>query len=85
MTNDQSLMVNVWFRQILILTPWGLLGFNEAYVNIFDKRIEPNLDFYLEVVQSTLHRKVWLSSETIQFFGHNKVTSCTETLQDVCS
>lgn len=45
-------MVNVWFRQILILTPWGLLGFNEAPVDIFDKSIEPNFDFYLEVVLS---------------------------------
>ena len=85
MTNDQSLMVNVWFRQILILTPWGLLGFNEADVNIFDKRIEPNLDFHLEVVQSTLHRKVGYLQKQYNFFGHNKVTSCTETLQDVCS
>ena len=50
-TNDQSLMVNVWFRQILILTSWGLQGFNEADVNIFDKSIEPNLDVHLEVVQ----------------------------------
>lgn len=45
-------MVNVWFRQILILTPWGLLGFNEAPVDIFDKSIEPNFDFHLEVVLS---------------------------------
>ena len=51
-TNDQSLMVNEWFRQILILTSWGLLGFNEASVDIFDKSIEPNFDFHLEVVLS---------------------------------
>ena len=49
MTNP--LMVNVWFRQIFILTPWRLLGFNEPEVNISDKSIEPNLDLKLEVVQ----------------------------------
>jgi len=49
MTNP--LMVNVWFRQIFILTPWRLLGFNESEVNISDKSIETNLDLKLEVVQ----------------------------------
>ena len=49
MTNP--LMVNVWFRQIFILTLWRLLGFNESEVNISDKSIEPNLDLKLEVVR----------------------------------
>lgn len=50
-SKTNPLMVNVWFRQIFLLTPWRLLGFNESDVNISDKSMEPNLDLKLEVVQ----------------------------------
>lgn len=29
----------------------GLLGFNEAEVNILDRRVEPNMDYQLQVVR----------------------------------